>query len=154
MKIIKFLAITSVALCVASCGGNKNAENSDSISTDINVETTSVLPENQSNEENVSSEKVEETVEESVEEQSSSSTRSEDWDALLDSYDDYVTKYISYMKKAMNGDMSALSEYPALLEKAEEFSDKLGNAEGEMSSAQWNRYLKITKRLSSSATSM
>ena len=67
MKIIKFLAITSVALCVASCGGNKNAENSDSISTDINVETTSVLPENQSNEENVSSEKVEETVEESVE---------------------------------------------------------------------------------------
>ena len=95
-----------------------------------------------------------ETVEESVEEQSSSSTRSEDWDALLDSYDDYVTKYVSYMKKAMNGDMSALSEYPALMEKAEEFSDKLGNAEGEMSSAQWNRYLKITKKMSSAASSI
>ena len=95
-----------------------------------------------------------EAVEESVEEQSSSSTRSEDWDALLDSYDDYVTKYVSYMKKAMNGDMSALSEYPALMEKAEEFSDKLGNAEGEMSSAQWNRYLKITKKMSSAASSI
>ena len=149
MKIIKFLAITSIALCVASCGGKNDAEKSDSTATEEIVET-SALPETESNEENVASENVDEIAEEP----SSSSSSSEDWDALLDSYDEYVTKYISYMKKAANGDMSALSEYPALLEKAQEFSEKMENAQGEMTSAQWSRYTKITKKMSPAASSM
>ena len=56
---------------------------------------------------------------------SSSSSGSQDWDALLNSYEQYVDKYISYMKKAAKGDMSALAEYPALMEKAQEFSEKI-----------------------------
>lgn len=83
-----------------------------------------------------------------------SSSGSQDWDALLNSYEQYVDKYISYMKKAAKGDMSALSEYPALMEKAQEFSDKLSGAQGQMTSAQWSRYMKITNKMTQAAANM
>lgn len=76
-----------------------------------------------------------------------SSSGSEDWDALLDSYEQYVNKYISYAKKADNEDMRALAEIPALLEKALELSEKLDNAEDEVSVSQWARYMKISNKM-------
>lgn len=76
---------------------------------------------------------------------------SEDWDALLVSYEQYVNKYISLMKKAANGDMNALSEYPSFMEKAEELSNKMENAQGEMSPSQWARYNKITMKMMQAA---
>ena len=82
---------------------------------------------------------------------SDSTSSSEDWDSLLDSYEEYVGEYISYMKKAAKGDMDALSEYPALMEKAQEYSKKMKNAQGEMSSSQWNRYMEITTKMSKAA---
>lgn len=82
---------------------------------------------------------------------SSSSSGSQDWDALLNSYEQYVDKYISYMKKAAKGDMSALAEYPALMEKAQEFSEKMENAQGDMSASQWARYMKITNKMTKAA---
>lgn len=85
---------------------------------------------------------------------SSSSSGSEDWDALLNSYEQYVDKYISYMKKAAKGDMSALSEYPALMEKAQDFSNKMSGAQGDMSAAQWARYMKITTKMTKAAQEM
>jgi hypothetical protein len=83
-----------------------------------------------------------------------SSSGSEDWDALLNSYEQYVDKYISYAKKAANGDMSALEEYPSLLEKAQEFSEKMENAQGDMSASQWARYIKITNKMATAASHM
>ncbi len=83
-----------------------------------------------------------------------SSSDSEDWDELLDSYEEYVDKYISYLKKASKGDMDALSEYPALLEKAQEFSDKMKNAQNNMSASQWAKYNKITMKLLEAAQNM
>ncbi|MCQ2289553.1 MAG: hypothetical protein MJZ74_10715 [Muribaculaceae bacterium] len=71
-----------------------------------------------------------------------------EWTSLLNSYDSYVTKYISCLKKAAKGDMSAMTEYPALLQKAQELNDKLANAQSEMTTAEMNRYLQITKKLS------
>lgn len=85
---------------------------------------------------------------------SSSSSSSEDWDALLDSYEQYVDKYISYMKKAASGDMSALSEYPSLMQKAQDFSEKMQNAQGDMSPSQWARYMKITTKMTQAAANM
>lgn len=85
---------------------------------------------------------------------SSSSSSSEDWDALLNSYEQYVDKYISLMKKAAKGDMSAMSEYPSLLDKAEEFSDKMEKAQGSMSTSQWSRYTKITNKMTQAAMNM
>ena len=60
---------------------------------------------------------------------------SEDWDALLAAYEQYVDKYISYVKKAAKGDITALTEYPSLMKKAQQLSDKIQKAQGELSSA-------------------
>lgn len=85
---------------------------------------------------------------------SSSSSDSQDWDALLNSYEQYVDKYILYMKKAAKGDMSALTEYPALMEKAQEFSEKMENAQGDMSASQWAKYNEITQKMLEAAQEM
>ena len=58
------------------------------------------------------------------------------------------------MKKAAKGDMSALSEYPALMEKAQDLSNKMSGAQGDMSAAQWARYMKITNKLTQAAANM
>ena len=63
-----------------------------------------------------------------------------------------MTKYVSLLKKAKNGDISALAEYPGLLRKANEIGEKLQKAEGEMSQSQVDRYIKITTRLTEIAS--
>lgn len=83
-----------------------------------------------------------------------SSSDDEDWDAVLDSYEEYVNNYISLLKKAKDGDMDALSEYPSILENAQELSEKLQNAKGSMSSSQMSRYAKITTNMTKAAASM
>lgn len=80
---------------------------------------------------------------------SSSTDSSEDWNAVLDSYENYVAKYTALYKKAQNGDMDALSEYPALMKQAQNLSEKLTDAKGSMSEEQWARYVKITNKMAS-----
>lgn len=88
------------------------------------------------------------------EEVDSSESDDEDWDAILDSYEEYVNNYISLLKKAKNGDMDALSEYPSVMKDAQELSEKLQNAKGSMSSSQLSRYAKITTNMTKAAASM
>lgn len=76
-----------------------------------------------------------------------SGIESSDWDGLLDSFEQYVDDYISLLKKAKNGDVSALAEYASVLEDANELSDKLQNAKSEMSASQLSRYNKITMKM-------
>ena len=85
---------------------------------------------------------------------SSSSTSSADWDSMLDSYEQYVNKYIALVKKASNGDMTAMAEYAGLMQKAQELSDKMNGAQGEMSASQWARYMKITTKMTKAAQEM
>ena len=85
---------------------------------------------------------------------SSSSSSSEDWDAVLDSYESYVDQYISFAKKAAKGDMSALAEYPSLMSKAQELSDKLNNAKSDLSASQAARYARISAKMVEAAASM
>lgn len=85
---------------------------------------------------------------------SSSNAGSEDWDTLLDSYESYVTQYISCVRKAASGDMEALSEYADLLQKAQELSEKMMNAQDNMSVSQWARYMEITNKMTQAATDM
>ena len=58
------------------------------------------------------------------------------------------------MNKAAKGDMTALAEYPSLMEKAQEFCEKLQNAQGEMSGSQLARYNKITMKMANAANKM
>ena len=85
---------------------------------------------------------------------SSSSKSSADWDSMLDSYEQYVNKYIALLKKASNGDMTAMAEYAGLMQKAQELSDKISGAQGDMSASQWARYMKITTKMTTAAQEM
>lgn len=85
---------------------------------------------------------------------SSSSSSSQDWDAMLDSYEEYVDNYISLLKKAANGDRSAMAEYPALMKKAQEFGNEMRNAQGSMSASQLARYTKISTKMLKAAQEM
>lgn len=79
---------------------------------------------------------------------------SEDWDSILDSYEEYVDKYISLAKKAASGDASAMSEYAELADDAQELSSKLSKAKSELSSSQLSRYTKITQKMANAAQQM
>lgn len=68
-------------------------------------------------------------------------------DKMLDSYEEYVTEYLSYMEKAKSGDMSTLSKYPELLKKAQELSSQIEECKGEMTAEQWNRFNEITAKM-------
>jgi hypothetical protein len=88
---------------------------------------------------------------ESTDADESESAGSEDWDELLDEYDQYTTQMISFLKKASNGDPSAMTEYQDLLQKAQGVGEKMSGAQGEMTAAQWARYMKITQKMTRAA---
>ena len=71
----------------------------------------------------------------------------DNWDRLLDQYEGLVNKYISMTKKLKNGDYEAMTESPQLADKAEELDLKFKNAEDEMSSSQWKRYMDLNTKM-------
>lgn len=79
---------------------------------------------------------------------------SDDWDALLDSYERYVNKLVSYAQKLDNGDPSVLTEYASLLQEAQEYRYKLENVQGELSSSQLARLNRINKKMLTAAQNM
>lgn len=81
---------------------------------------------------------------------------SAEMDKMLDSYEQYVDQYISFMKKAQGGDMSVMAEYPAMMEKAEEWGQSIQDAQeaGEVSPAQMKRMLKIQAKMTEAAADM
>ena len=83
---------------------------------------------------------------------SAKKSSSENWDKVLDSYEKYVNKYIATLKKANNGDPTAMVEYASLLKEAEKLNKKLQKAQGSMTSAQLARYEKITMKMANAAS--
>ncbi len=81
------------------------------------------------------------STEESTEDNSSSS--SEDYDAVLDEYEEYTNKLLSMLKKVEAGDMSAYADYMGLVESRTSLDKKLANAKKEMTTAQAARFLRI-----------
>lgn len=76
------------------------------------------------------------------------------WDQVLDSYEQYVDKYISTLQRASNGDPTAIIEYADLFRKAQDLNEQLQKAEGTLTSAQWARYLRITNKMAQAAQNM
>lgn len=81
------------------------------------------------------------STEESTEDNSSSS--SEDYDAVLDEYEEYTNKLSSMLKKVEAGDMSAYADYMGLVKSMTSLDKKLANAKKEMTTAQAARFLRI-----------
>jgi len=124
---IGFFAL--VAMFISSCGEEPKHEETVTETTET-VEVQTVAP--------VESEPSE-----------NASLSSSEIDAMLDSYEDYTDKYIKFYKKAMNGDAAALSEYPALMENAEEFANKLEAVEGDLNGDQLARMMEIQQKMMS-----
>lgn len=95
---------------------------------------------------------VNENVENSESETEESS--SEDWDKVISEYEAYTDKYIKLLKKANAGDMSAMTEYVEMLEKAQGIQESLENANSEMTSEQLSKFMKVQQKLTNAAASM
>ena len=71
---------------------------------------------------------------------------SANWDEILDEYERYVNQYIKVLKKAENGDVTAMTEMVELLEQCNELFEKIETAKGELSTAQAARFSKIAMK--------
>ena len=145
MKIVNFLGVFAVVLALVSCGNSKT-EREDSSNAALEM-----LDDAASQTEQVLDDASAET---SYDEEEPASSDGEDWDSLLDSYEEYVDMYISLLKKASAGDLSAVSEYADYLNKAQEFSKKLENSTDEMTVSQVARLSKITQKMLQAAQNM
>ena len=98
-----------------------------------------------------------EYVEGNTEDVSTEDTSSEDvasdgnFDEWLDSYEEFCNDYISLIKKAAQGDMDAVSEYPEMLKKAQDLGEKMQQSQSEATPEQWARFLEIQKKLMKAA---
>lgn len=75
-------------------------------------------------------------------------------DELLDSYESYIDKYISVMQKVSKNDMSAIEEYPALIEQAEKLGTELDKNQDEMTSSQLNRFMKLQSKFTKAMSNL
>lgn len=87
----------------------------------------------------------------------SSSSSTEDWDKLMDDYEEYVDQFIKMMEKANKEDnMDALMEYPDLIEKAKDLEKSLKKAKNanSLSSKQAKRLMQIEMKMVKAASKM
>ena len=85
---------------------------------------------------------------------SSTSKSGNNWDSVLDDYEEYFDQYVKLLKKAKNGDVSALTEYAKMLEKAQSIGNKLERAKGDLTANQSARFLKIQQKLLNAASDL
>ena len=78
----------------------------------------------------------------------------EDYDALLDKYEEFCDDYIRVISKAAEGDMSALSEYQEMMKKAQELEKELENVNSNLSPEQMQRFTEIQSKFIEAAQSM
>lgn len=95
-----------------------------------------------------------EVEEEPKKEVASTSKSSDKVDEALDSYEDYVDQYIKFLKKAQNGDNSAMAEYPSLMQKATDMQEKIDGMKDDFSPKQMSRMMKIVNKMNTAAMEM
>lgn len=78
------------------------------------------------------------------------------WDKVLDDYEEYVDKYIKIIEKMKKDDLSAVTEYPAMMKKAKDLEDSLKKAQKSksLSSKQLGRMMKIQTKMMEAAKDM
>lgn len=138
---MKIKSITLSTLCLASflvisCGNNDKKEDNTNIEYETEGVATEIVTEESLNEEEV-------VV---------STTNSTDWDRYLDSYEEFIDKYIQLLKKSQSGDMSALIEYAEYMEKANDLQSKMEKAKGDLSTSQIKRFMDLQTRLANAAS--
>lgn len=74
------------------------------------------------------------------------SSSSNNWDQLLDEYEEYVNDLISLTKKVKNGDPSAIADYTSVLNDCQSLSNKMAKAKSNLTSAQLKRLNQIANK--------
>lgn len=83
-----------------------------------------------------------------------SSKGNENWDSVLKSYESYIDQYISLIKKANEGDMSAMTEYMEMMDNAIDLQEKLEQAGNNLSTAQMTKLTKLQMKFANAAAEM
>lgn len=78
----------------------------------------------------------------------------ENFDEWLNEYEEYCNSYIALMKKASNGDMSAIAEYTKMLQKAQKMSKKMEDAKGDLTPAQLAKFQRIQAKFMKAAQNL
>jgi len=95
----------------------------------------------------------------SISNQSSSTVSTgndQDWDKILNDYEDFVSQYLVIVRKAQKSDMSAMNEATEFLEKADRLDEELKKAQNDnsLSSDQMSRLIKIEAKLLAASADM
>ncbi|WP_291097914.1 MULTISPECIES: DUF6591 domain-containing protein [unclassified Empedobacter] len=146
IKNLQLAILATIALTFTACGNKTEKETSfDEPTTEMETSSfdTEEITDGPTNE-----------ISEEKEEVVSTPKGNNNIDEYLKSYEEYVDQYIKLMKKAKDGDVSAMTEYAEYMEKATDLSEKMEKAESEMSSAQMAKFLKIQAKLTQAASSM
>jgi len=77
-----------------------------------------------------------------------------DWDDLLDSYENFINRYVRLMKKAQNGDLSAITEYTKYMQDAINLAEEVETERGDLTSAQLKRFLELQTQFSQETMNM
>lgn len=147
----KTLFAAAALLLMTACGSKSNERDAEIITPEA---TEAEAPEAEEAEESQAEELEDEEVAEEptqAEEEEETAEADARFDEWLDDYEDYVDKYISFVKKAKSGDVRALAEYPALMQKAQDLNDKIEDVKSDLSHSQLARYNKITQKLAKAA---
>lgn len=154
------LAVVLISIFYISCGGNSDHKDKDqsadetaltskSLASDIaeiSADTERTIASlNSENDHDADEES--ENVEEEIVTTTSSSKGSENWDALLKSYEDYIDHYVVLMKKAKNGDLNAIAQYAEYMQKATDLQEKIENAKEDLTGLQVAKFLKLQTKL-------
>ncbi|MBP3550039.1 MAG: hypothetical protein J6J57_00120 [Alistipes sp.] len=148
VMIIGLLVAFIVYMC-KSCGQSSEAE----IAPEPTIEETSTnstnAPQTDTTVETVA---IEEPTTPIVEEKEASNNTQ--WDELLDEYEEFIDDYIACMKKANNGDLSAMSEMAELMKDVQDISGKIEKVSSSLTASQASRYSKLMQKLSNAASNL
>lgn len=138
MKKVLFVATLFAATTLTSCGsGDKtNNDKSPSTSTTASPSTESTTSTDTKKEESSSSE-------------ATTSSSSKNWDNVLSDYEKYVDDYVVLYKKAMKGDATAMQEYPAIMQKAQDLQKSLDDAKNDkgFTASHASKMMKIQQKM-------
>lgn len=128
---LKFFAFAFLAILLINCKGKESEEKAETPIAEASFEE-------------IDSVKTDEMVIDDI-----VATGSEDFDQMLNDYESYVNEYVSFYKKAKNGDQSALAEYPTLMEKATKLQESMQEAQNnnQLSTSQITRMSKIQMKM-------
>ncbi len=152
------MLVAAIVLAIYACGNKKTeGDNADADSTVVEVEEDyygdTADEETESSYDTYGDDTDDMSYESDDDDTDATSdeTGGEDINAMLDSYEEFVDEYISYVKKAANGDVSALAQYPEVMEKAEALDKKIKSVKSDLTSSQMKRYMKITAKMTKAA---